>query len=127
MQEASNKCFEYSSKNHPIHAKLLGCIGTGDCQIDELHSLIPFSENSECPILKTTTFFTQYKCKIAENIIVKKRKTALFAASLSIFLVLTVYAIASYSKKYVDIDSKLWDLQTRTAADYTVEGPLSRF
>jgi hypothetical protein len=31
-----------------------------------------------------------------------------------------------YLKNYVDLDTKLWDLQTRTAGDYTVEVPINK-
>lgn len=31
-----------------------------------------------------------------------------------------------YLKGYVELDTKLWDLQTRTAGDYTVEVPITK-
>jgi len=39
--------------------------------------------------------------------------------------VLTLYAVSWFSKHLVRIENVQWDLQTRTAADYTLEIPVS--
>ena len=42
------------------------------------------------------------------------------------FLAFVVMSFSWYLKNYVELDTKLWDLQTRTAGDYTVEVPITK-
>lgn len=42
------------------------------------------------------------------------------------FLAFVVMNFSWYLKNYVELDTKLWDLQTRTAGDYTVEVPITK-
>lgn len=63
----------------------------------------------------------QYTCEISDGDIAEKRKTALLAASINIFIVLTVLAVRSYSKQDVMLETKLWELQTVTVGSYSLE------
>ena len=44
---------------------------------------------------------------------------------MTVFAVLSLFALTAFTKKMTKLDTKLWDLQTRTAADYTLEINLS--
>jgi hypothetical protein len=89
--------------------------------IEGFKEIIPLSNNSVCKTQPTTTFYVQYICKIVDADVASKRQTSLLAACICIFNVLCVFAVSTYSKKTVKLETKLWDLQTRTAADYTLE------
>ena len=49
-----------------------------------------------------------------------KRRDCLIAACVQVFATLFALSIISYSEQSVENDEREWDLQTKTAADYTL-------
>jgi hypothetical protein len=96
--------------------------------VKNFHEAVPLgsqSFGSECETTETSTFHIEYYCRVTDHDLAMKQKTALLASSLTIFTVLTLYAVSWFAKNLVRINNVEWDLQTRTAADYTLEIPIS--
>lgn len=121
-----NSCGDIGSADHALSKKLKSCVGETNCEIDP-HEYLEFQETKSCPIQKTTTLFIQYQCgQMSPEEILWKRKMTLLIAAISIFIGFIIVNYSWYIQEYVDVETKLWDLQTRTAGDYTVEVPMTR-
>lgn len=120
-----NRCPWISEKSHPLFGELQKCKSKNECQLRDLHGLIPYQDDSECPISPTSSLYVNYSCTISSEEQIEKRKTALLASSASIFVILLVFGFTRSAKHYVRIEKTTWDIMTRTVSDYTLEIPIS--
>ena len=125
MKDELSECRGFSEKSHPIYKKLFNCTTKSKCLVDQLNEVIPIS-SSICALDITSTLFIQYSCKILEVDLLTKRTNALLASSICIFFVLLLFSFSDYGRKSAKYDTRLWDLQTKTVGDYTLEVHLTK-
>jgi hypothetical protein len=70
-------------------------------------------------------FFVQYKCTISEEEKTEKRRIAALASAVSILSSLLLAAFIFYKKRSIFIMKELYDLETVTASDYTLQMDLT--
>ncbi len=71
-------------------------------------------------------FYMQYYCLQDEDDLVTKRREALIVVSISVFVALLFLLAIYYNEKTCMLDYKLWDVDTVTVGDFTVETAISR-
>jgi|LakMenE01Jun11ns_1017448.scaffolds.fasta_scaffold9592740_1 hypothetical protein len=75
----------------------------------------------DCEIKEDTSIFFQYKCVDSDENILNKRNDCLISACVAVFGTLVCLSIVNYSQNSVAVSEREWDLQTKTAADYTLQ------
>jgi hypothetical protein len=70
--------------------------------------------------------YVQYLCIQDESVLNNKRRDALVVIALGIFISLLFLLSLYYQEKTAILDYKLWDVNTVTAADFTVETFISQ-
>ncbi len=70
--------------------------------------------------------YVQYLCIQDESDLNNKRRDALIVIALGIFISLLFLLSLYYQEKTAILDYKLWDVDTVTAADFTVETFISQ-
>ena len=71
-------------------------------------------------------FYIQYYCIQDDDQLVSKRRQALVVVSISVFIALLYLLAIYYNEKTSILDYKLWDVDTVTVGDFTVETAISR-
>lgn len=68
-----------------------------------------------------SVLYVQYRCALDENIMYSRRHQALITSCVAVFSALFTMAIVNYSQQTMHIDQDWWDLNTKTASDYTLQ------
>lgn len=63
----------------------------------------------------------QYLCQVDDEELSEKRSQALIASCACVFSALVLLSVLKYRSGSIDVEKRLWDLQTVTASDYTLE------
>lgn len=101
------------------------CIGKESCELRNYHAYLPIGKQAspmqDCEINEDTSIFFQYKCVDSDENILHKRNDCLISACVAVFGTLVCLSIVNYSQNSVAVSEREWDLQTKTAADYTLQ------
>lgn len=79
----------------------------------------------DCYKKDTSLFYYQYFCRQDDSDITAKRQEALAIICIGIFICLVFLCGIYYLFETSKLDYKLWDVDTVTAADFTVESTIS--
>jgi uncharacterized membrane protein len=68
-----------------------------------------------------TYFYLKVECELLPTSIKRNREVAIFIVFLGITMTLLYLLVLGYLEKVSKVDFKLWDINTCTVADYSVE------
>ena len=85
-------CSEVSSRNHPIYEELYSCIGKSTCKV-EVTNNVPIGGRGACKTSEASIFFVQFYCRVGDDELDSKRRTALLASAITIFAVLGLFSL----------------------------------
>lgn len=105
--------------------KLATCIGKPTCLLEGIHNEVSLGNqggaNSDCTLDEKSYLFVQYLCQVKDEELTEKRNQALLASCACVFSALVLLSVLKYRSGSIDVEKRLWDLQTVTASDYTLE------
>jgi len=109
--------FDYSAFESDFNQN---CFGKGSCDENILIGNYLKTGDSLC-VNDEALFYFQYSCKHTNEALNEKRVVGLFVGCLGIFMSLVFLLALFYLYKSSTMDYKVWDVDTVTPADFTVE------
>lgn len=99
-------------------------MGQKECNITNLTSLFEALEDpnqTESCLGKDAMIFAQTRCYQDEDTLLVKKRIALAIVCMGIFMCLVYHSFMYYRLQFNNIDFKIWDGDTVTLNDYSVE------
>jgi hypothetical protein len=96
------------------------CKGKESCKVANIKDLVKGDQKQNCAS-DLSSFFVQFMCHQTPEVLEQKRKDGAMLAATSTFSALFFMIAVFYLRQSTALNKIQWDVETVTAADYTVE------
>lgn len=79
------------------------------------------TQNPSCFAGNSSRVYFQYMCQQTKETLDRKRVEGLIVTCAGLLVAATFYILIEYLQKTSDVDFKIWDVETVTASDFTVD------